>query len=82
MRTITIEPTVLSSGNTQYTILIDGAKTQVGWSPEIIADQQTCHQIDMHAEIMCAVLKELQSGFSLSEEERKELARLMSTTKE
>lgn len=82
MRTITIERSVSPSGNVQRTILIDGAKTQVYWTPEIAIDAQKRHQLNIEAEIMSAVLMELQLGYSLSEEERAKLVHLMSTTKE
>ena len=81
MRKISIDRTGFASGQQGVTIVIDGVSTKIGWAPEAVADLQTVHGISLEAELLNAVLHELQS-YNLTEEERIELVRLLLAVKE
>ena len=81
MRKISLDETGFASGHRGVTIVIDGVSTKIGWAPEVVADLQTVHGISLEAELLNAVLHELQS-YNLTEEERIELVRLLLAVKE
>ena len=81
MRKISIDRTGFASGQQGVTIVIDGVPTKIEWASEAAVGLQTMYGVSLEAELLNALMKELQP-YNLTEEERIELVRLLLAVKE
>lgn len=63
--------------NNQYVIKVDGEKAKATWNRATVIESKEYHGIDINAEVISMIIRELDSEFNLSEHERQEYERTL-----